>query len=44
MTPVEVREALIELDGHVLEFDERPDDEEYLQSEAERLKLLPPAI
>jgi NADH dehydrogenase/NADH:ubiquinone oxidoreductase subunit G len=43
-TPAEVREALIELDGHVLEFDEKPDDEEYLQSEAERLKLLPPAI
>jgi len=43
-TPAEVREALIELDGHVLEFDERPDDEEYLQSESERLKLLPPAI
>ena len=41
-TPAEVRDALIELDGHVLEFDERPDDEEFLQSEAERLKLLPP--
>jgi NADH dehydrogenase/NADH:ubiquinone oxidoreductase subunit G len=43
-TPAEVREALVELDGHVLEFDEKPDDEEYLQSEAERLKHLPPAI
>lgn len=43
-TPAEVRDALIELDGHVLEFDEKPDDEEFLQSESERLKLLPPAI
>lgn len=43
-TPAEVRDALVELDGHVLEFDEKPDDEEFRQSEAERLKLLPPAI
>ena len=43
-TPAEVRQALIELDGHVLEFNENPDDEEFLQSEAERLKLLPPLI
>jgi hypothetical protein len=43
-TPAEVRNALIELDGHVLEFDEKPDDDEFLQSEAERLKMLPPAL
>lgn len=42
-TPAEVREALIELDGHVLEFNEYPDEEEFRQSQAERLKILPPA-
>jgi hypothetical protein len=42
-TPAQVRDALVELDGHVLEFNEQPDDEEFRQSEYERLKQLPPA-
>lgn len=42
VTPSEVRNALIELDGHVLEFNEHPDDEEFKQSEAERLRMIPP--
>ena len=42
-TPAQVRDALVELDGHVLEFNEEPDDEEFRQSEHERLKQLPPA-
>lgn len=44
VSPEEVRDALIELDGHVLEFNEHPDDEEYLLSEAARLQSLPPAV
>ena len=43
VSPAQVRDALIELDGHVLEFNEQPDDEEFRQSEFERLKHLPPA-
>lgn len=43
VSPAEVRDALIELDGHVLEFNENPDNEEFMQSEVERLKVLPPA-
>lgn len=43
VTPAQVRDALVELDGHVLEFDEEPDDNEFRQSEYERLKRLPPA-
>lgn len=43
VTPAQVRDALVELDGHVLEFNELPDDEEFRQSEYERLKQLPPA-
>ena len=43
VTPTQVRDALVELDGHVLEFNEHPDDEEFRQSESERLMSLPPA-
>lgn len=43
VSPSEVRDALIKLDGHVLEFNETPDDEEYRLSEAARLQSLPPA-
>ena len=43
VTPAQVRDALVELDGHVLEFNEQPDDEEFRQSEYERLNQLPPA-
>ncbi len=43
VTPIEVREALSELDGHILEFTEQPEAEDFHQSEGERLKLLPPA-
>ena len=42
LSPAQVREALIELDGHILEFNDQPDDEEFRQSEFERLKHLPP--
>ena len=44
VSPAEVRNALIELDGHVLEFNETPENEEFRLSEVERLKLLPPAV
>ena len=43
VSPSQVRDALVELDGHVLEFNEQPDDDEFRQSEFERLSLLPPA-
>jgi NADH dehydrogenase/NADH:ubiquinone oxidoreductase subunit G len=43
VSPTQVRDALVELDGHVLEFNDQPDDEEFRQSEFERLSLLPPA-
>lgn len=43
VSPGEVRDALIELDGHVLEFNESPDNEEFMLSETQRLQLLPPA-
>ena len=43
VTPAQVRDALVELDGHVLEFNEQPDDDEFQQSESVRLAHLPPA-
>ncbi len=43
VSPTQVRDALVELDGHVLEFNEQPDDDEFRQSEFERLSMLPPA-
>jgi hypothetical protein len=44
VSPSEVRDALVELDGHVLEFNENPDDEEFRLSEVARLQSLPPAM
>ena len=39
VTPYEVREALSEMDGHVLEYTEKPVAEEYYQSINERRRL-----